>query len=411
VVSGPADVVVLIEQVVKELDKNPNEDHQLFVYKLKYAQAVNVKDRLNSLFQELENINQQNLRNSGGGRGGGGGTTSTSSSTSVTDEVYIEADEDTNSLIIMTSSKNYEKIKNIIELLDIPIPQVLIKVLLAELTTKNGIDIGVDWTVTSTNGNGDSVTSGFNYSPKATEGLTSHIIQGDLDITLRALQETGKLNVLSRPYIMTSNNQTATINVGQRYPFITDSQITDTGNINNTVAYEQIGIILEVTPTINADGLVIMDVNPSITTALADTVKISDQVNATIFATRLAQCRVAVPNGQTVVVGGLMQDTDSEGVEKIPLLGDLPLLGGLFKRTIAVKEKTELLIFLTPQVAEDINDLERISGFERSKSKFLNEMEGTPLQEQVENMESVYKSDNEQPKDDAQQSKGLKLQK
>jgi len=397
VVSGPADMLVIVEEVVKELDNNPNEEHQLFLYKLKYATAENIADRLNNLFQELENINQQNLRNSGGGgRGGGGSSSSSSSSGSVTDEVYIEADEDTNSLIIMTSTKNYDKIEGIIKMLDIPIPQVLIKVLLAELTTSNATDIGVDWTVESTNSDGDLVSNMFNYSPKATEGLTTHLIQGDLDITLRALQETGKLNVLSRPYITTSNNQPATINVGQRYPFITDSQITDQGNINNTVAYEDIGIILEVTPTINADGLVIMDVNPEITTALTDTVRISDQVDATIFATRSAQCRVSVPNGQTVVVGGLMQDTDSENVEKIPLMGDLPLLGGLFKRTVTDKEKTELLIFLTPQVAEDVNDLERISDYERSKSKFLNEMEGTSLQEQVENMESVYQGTTDQ---------------
>jgi general secretion pathway protein D len=392
VVSGPADVLVIIEQVVKELDLNPDEDHQLFVYKLKYAQAANIKDRLNSLFQELENINQQNLRNSGGGRSGGGNQNASTSSNSstVTDEVYIEADEDTNALIIMTSSKNYEKIKKIIEDLDIPIPQVLIKVLLAELTTTDNSDIGIDWTVESVNSDGDLVSNSFTYSPQATEGLASHIIQGDLDVTLRALQEVGSLNVLSRPYIMTSNNQTATINVGQRFPFITDSQITDQGTTYNTVDYENIGITLEVTPSINIDGLVIMDVNPEITTPLTDTVKISEAFDATIFATRSAQCRVAVPNGQTVVIGGLMQDNDSESSEKIPVLGDLPLLGGLFKRTVTEKEKTELLIFLTPQVAKNIEDLKKISEHERSKSKFLNEMQGTTLQEHVENMESVY---------------------
>lgn len=389
VVSGPADVLVIIGQVVNDLDSNPDEDHELFVYKLKYAQAANIKLRLNNLFRELENINQENLRNTGG-RGTMTSRSNTNNSSSVTDEVYIEADEDTNSLIVMTSSKNYEKIKKIIEQLDIPIPQVLIKVLLAELTTTDNSDIGIDWSVESTNSDGDLVSNSFTYSPQATEGLATQIIQGDLYLTLRALQEVGNLNVLSRPYIMTSNNQTATINVGQRFPFITDSQITDNGNTINTVDYEDIGIILEVTPSINIDGLVIMDVNPEITTALTDTVKVSETVDATIFATRSAQCRVAVPNGQTVVIGGLMEDTDSESSERIPLLGDLPLLGGLFKRTVTEKEKTELLIFLTPQVAKDIEDLKRISDFERSKSKFLNEMEGTPLQEQVENMESVY---------------------
>ena len=395
VVRGPADVLVVIDQVIKELDSNPDEERSLFVYKLKYAEAANLKETLNSLFQELQSLNEQNTGNTGNfsGRGGPGGMTTSSSSSSssdVSDNVYIEADEDTNSLIVMTSSKNFEKVQKVIQELDIPIPQVLIKVLLAELTTTEGSDIGVDWAVKSFNSDNEGVSNAFSYSPQPSEGLVTQIIKSDLNLTLRALQETGNLNVLSRPYIMTSNNQTATINVGQRYPFITDSQITDAGNTINTVDYEDIGIILEVTPSINSDGLVIMDVKPEITNALADTIKISETVDATIFATRSAQCRVAVPNGQTVVIGGLMEDNETENTEKIPLLGDLPLLGGLFKRTVISKQKTELLIFLTPQVAANIEDLDNISDHERSKSKFLNEMEGTSLQEHVENMESVY---------------------
>jgi general secretion pathway protein D len=389
VVSGPADVLLIIEQVVKELDSNPDEERQLFTYKLKYAQAENLMEKLNNLFQELQNINQQNARSTRNGATGRAQTTGETGS--VSDEVYIEADVDTNSIIIMTSSKNYEKIKKIILELDIPTPQVLIKVLIAELTTTNGSDIGVSWTLFNESSDGDSVLNQFSYSPIPQEGLTSQIISGDLTATLRALEETGQLNVLSRPYVMTSNNQTATINVGQRYPFITDSQITDQGTTYNTVDYRDIGITLEVTPSINTDGLVIMDVNPEITTALADTVRISEAFDATIFATRSARCRVAVPNGQTVVIGGLMQDDESETVEKIPLLGDLPLLGGLFRRTVIENSKTELLLFLTPQVAMVVEHLAPLSDHTRSQSPFLNAPEGNEsLQEQVQQMESVY---------------------
>lgn len=395
VVSGPADVLVVIEQVVKELDLNPNEDHQLFLYKLKYAQAENIKDRLNSLFQELENINQQNLSNSGGRGGGGNQNASRSSnSSSVTDEVYIEADEDTNSLIIMTSSKNYEKIRKIIEELDIPIPQVLIKVLLAELTTTDASDIGVEWSVLNLRSNGDSFLNEFSYSPVPVEGYVSEIIAGDLTATLRALQEVGNLNILSRPYILTSNNQTATINVGQEYPFITDSTRTDTNNVVNTVEYRQIGITLEVTPSINSDGLVIMDIKPNITAPAAETVTISQDFDATVFNSRTAQSRVSVPHGSTIVIGGLMQDTETGSEEKIPLLGDLPLLGGLFKRTIREKSKTELLIFLTPQVASNIKELELLSNHEQAMSEFINnnehKAENDALKEQIGKMESVY---------------------
>ena len=134
-----------------------------------------------------------------------------------------------------------------------------------------------------------------------------------------------------------------------------------------------------------------MDVSPEIITALDSTAKVSDTFDATIFATRTAQCRVAVPNGQTVVIGGLMQDNETENVEKVPVLGDLPLLGLLFQRKVIDNEKTELLIFLTPQVAKNVEDLERISDHERSQSKFLNSEEGNEtLKEQVRQMESVY---------------------
>ena len=394
VVSGPADVLVLVEEVVKELDNNPNEEHELFLYKLKYAQAENVKDRLNSLFQELENINQQNARNTGG-RGGGGGNTSSSSSSSVSDEVYIEADEDTNSLIIMTSTKNYDKIKGIIELLDIPIPQVLIKILLAELTTNDELDIGVEWSNLNLKSNGDSFLNAFTNSSTITEGFISEIETGDLTATLRALQSAGDLNILSRPYILTSNNQTATINVGQRFPFIEDSTRTDNDSVINTVTYEDIGISLEVTPSINSDGLVIMDITPEISNVAAETVTISEDFKATVFNTRTAQSRVAVPHGSTIVIGGLMQDVERDNEEKIPLLGDLPILGGLFKWTNTEKLKTELLIFLTPQVASDIADLELLSNHEESLSEFINEPEGNEaryelIQEHLEGVESVY---------------------
>lgn len=399
VVSGPADVLVVIEQVVKELDSNPNEDHELFLYKLKYAQAENIMEKLNNLFQELENINQQNTRNTGG-RGGGNNRSNTSNASSVTDEVYIEADADTNSLIIMTSTKNYDKIRKIVEKLDIPIPQVLIKVLLAELTTSDALDVGVEWSMLNMRSGGDSFLNEFSYSPVPTEGFVSEIMTGDLDVTIRALQETGDLNILSRPYILTSNNQTAIINVGQRYPFIVDSTRTDNDSVVNTVDYRDIGISLEVTPSINSDGLVIMDVKPEISNVAADTVTISEDFDATVFNTRTAEARVAVPHGSTIVIGGLMQDTEVESVEKIPLLGDLPLLGGLFKRTIIDKQKTELLIFLTPQVASDVKELELLSNHEREMSEFINntsenKSESEAIKGHIENMESIFQKPTE----------------
>ena len=387
VVSGPSDVLEVVADLIEELDSDPDEERSVFVYTLKNARAENIKEKLNSLFQGLQQINDQNAGNTRGAS-----TRRSDSDTDFSDEVYIEADPDTNSLLVMTSSKNYNKIKKIIEDLDHPVPQVLIKVLLAEITTSNGVDLGFEFSNLNIRDNGDLSLVETDFLPSDLSGaFLAQIIEGDLTVTLRALQEIGKLNVLSRPYILTSDNQTAMINVGQRFPFITDSRITETGQTINTIEYEDIGIILEVTPNINDDGLVIMDINPSITTPTTNTVQISEALQATVFATRSSTSRVAVRNGQTIVIGGLMQDVDTDVVSQVPILGDLPILGVLFRRTITTKEKTELLIFLTPQVATSALELEKISGNERDNSEVLQQEDNLSLQKHIQEQESVYK--------------------
>ena len=396
VVSGPGDTLEVVASVIKELDSNPDEERSIFIYELKNARSDNLKEVLNNLFQQMQQINEQNTGGSTGGGGAMGRRTTTSSSSGsgsssdFTDEVYIESDEDTNSLLIMTSSKNYEKIKKIIESLDQPVPQVLIKVLIAEITIGDSLDLGVEFSVLNMRDSGGMTITGTDFMADAiTGGLITRTIEGDLDVTLRALEEVGQLNVLSRPYILTSNNQMAKITVGQLVPFIEDSRITETGQTINTITYEEIGINLEVTPYINTDGLVIMDVKPEISTTTAETVPISEEIDAAVFANRSAECRVAVLDGQTIVIGGLMEDQETEAVQKVPLLGDLPLLGGLFRRTIKENKKTELLIFLTPQVASGSDELKKISDNERENSNILQQIDLNPtLQQQIDNMES-----------------------
>ena len=391
VVSGPADTLEVVAKVIKELDSNPDEERSIFVYSLKNARSDNLKEVLNNLFEQMQQINEQN---SGGSSGGGAmgymPTMPSSNSNDFTDEVYIESDKDTNSLLVMTSSKNYEKIKKIIEGLDKPVPQVLIKVLIAEITMNDNLDLGVEFSVLNMRHDGDSTTTGTDFmADSISGGLISRTLEGDLDITLRALAEVGKLNVLSRPYILTSNNQMAKITVGQKVPFIQDSRTTETGQTINTIKYEDIGIILEVTPYINSDGLVIMDIKPEISTMTAKTVPISEEVDAAVFANRSAECRVAVLDGQTIVIGGLMEDQETKSVKKVPLLGDIPLLGGLFRRTVTEKQKTELLIFLTPQVASGTEQLQKISDNERENSNIFQNIDENPaLQKQIDNMES-----------------------
>jgi len=379
VVSGPAETLKIIADVIEELDENPEQERQIFVYPLKNATAENLMEILNNLFDELQALNEQGSGTTGqqfqGGQRSAQPTASSSGTSSAAsggandldEETYFEADTDTNSLLILTSTKNYERIKPIIDELDKPVGQVLIKVLFAELSHSNSVDLGTEFSMLNLRSDGDFTQSDTAFGSPLS-GLSVQTVEGDLDMTISALQESGRLNVLSRPYILTRNNQMATITVGEEVPIPTGSS-QGTATTTTTFDYrDDIGIVLNVTPSINVDGLVNMVVTPQITTRTGETVQISEDLFPEVFATRSADTRVAVRDGQTIVIGGLIEDQITETVRKIPLLGDIPIAGHLFKRTIKEKSKTELLIFLTPHVAKEAADLTPIYEAERSRS-------------------------------------------
>jgi general secretion pathway protein D len=414
VVSGPPETIEIITNVVKELDENPEQERQIFLYPLKNANAENLMEILNNLFAELQALNDQNTGTTGQQFQGNQRTTRTAqtsqgsdssdSGDDISEETYFEADTDTNTILVLTSSKNYKKIKPILDDLDKPVGQVLIKVLFAELTHSNSVDLGTEFSMMNLN-NGGSVSSIQAFgtpSPLSYQGLASttglavRTLEGDIDFTIRALQETGKLNVLSRPYILASNNQLATITVGEEVPIPTGTTEV-AGQSQTTIDYRNdIGIVLNVTPSINPEGLVNMTVNPRITTRSADSVAITETLNAEAFSTRSAETKIAVRDGQTIVIGGLIEDQLTETVKKVPLLGDIPIIDLLFKRTIKQKNKTELLIFLTPHVAKDASGLTPISNTERARSHLTTEKEAAEIfMKHIEAMEGPIQDVNE----------------
>ncbi len=318
----------------------------------------------------------------GGGGGGFGGLSGSSATAaaSLAGQVNIIADADTNSILVRTKDTNYDMIKPILDELDRPAGQVLIKVLIAEVEHTNTQDLGTEWSVLnlSAAGNGERIATGFalptfdaNGVPTA-NGLLAKITGGDVNATIHILQSVGKVDVLSRPYILASDNQLAEIVVGQEVPFVTNTQTTDTGNIINTVQYADVGLIVDVVPHINSEGLVIMDVAPEIDSQVnGGSVTITAGVTAPIFDTRRAQSHVAVKDGQTVVIGGLMEDRIDSNIDKVPILGDLPYIGEAFRHTNETKTKTELLIFLTPHVALQPGQLKDMSESELRGTKLV----------------------------------------
>ena len=286
----------------------------------------------------------------------------------------IQYDIETNSLIVVTDQETNEQLRQVVDMLDRPVPQVLIKVLFLEVTHTNDLALGVEalhkhsWTRKNGAQLDSAVVQTIFGLADQTTGAFYHVIDQDLEATIHALAEVTKLEVLSRPSILTRNNQQAVITVGKRVPFIQNSRITQDGQTINTVTYDDIGIILQVTPHITEDRVVSMDVTPEISTITGETVPISNTINAPVFATRSAQTGVVVPDGKTVVIGGLMEDSKTNDTKKVPFLGNIPGLGALFRDKSDSKSKTELLIFLTPHVVENASELETISASEKGNS-------------------------------------------
>ncbi len=356
-----------------------------------------------------------------------GGARQYRSNTELGDAV-IQIDPETRSLVIVTDEDTHRELVTVIKTLDKPKPQVLIKVVFLEVTYNQGLDVGIDGdytfrlknplaastgsstttTTKTTTNNGTTTTtaSGTGTAFSGVDGTTGSttvgstltsalgtaakigetaklasifgapaagsfvsLVSDDWKATLHALASKGKLEVLSRPSIMARNNQEAVIVVGSEVPFITNSRITDQGQTINTIQYDNVGIILRVTPFITSEGTVEMIVSPEISTLTDQTVAISNNASAPVIAKRSAETVVVTPHAQTVVIGGLMETQKTETVQKIPILGDIPILGIPFRRTVRADQKRELLIFLTPYIVNDAKGVAQATHDELAKSE------------------------------------------
>jgi general secretion pathway protein D len=347
---------------------------------------------------------------------GGGGFGGANANRRTTTRVYpspgdvgdavISIDPETRSLIVIADEKTRAAISQVVSNLDRPKPQVLIKVVFLEVTRNDSLDLGVEGSYNKNIGN--PLTTGFvtNFQvlnagttnagifPSSITPLTSsftssnmfglaggspaglyQIFSQDYQVTLRAIATQGKAKVLSRPSVVARNNQPATITVGQSVPLVSATRFDNFGNQINTLDYQSVGIILRVTPFITSEGLVEMILSPETSELVADRsqwVPISSGPNGTVSAPlinqRSADTVVVTPDGQTVIIGGLIADSKGEGESKIPFLGDIPLLGNLFKRKTKSDAKTELIIFLTPHIIRAPTEMAGLSAVEQAKS-------------------------------------------
>ena len=359
-----------------------------------------------------------------GGFGGFGGANRNNRSTTrqypnngTVGDAVISIDPETHQLVVIADEETQKHIAEVIASIDKPKPQVLIKVVFVEVTHNNSLDIGIEGGFTQTNnstyaalanafglsglnqGTGTNgpipnifgqPTTSFNPVPPGA-GLYQ-VFGSDYQATLRAIATAGKAKILSRPSIVARNNQPASILVGQTVPLITSVRYDSLGNAINGITYTDVGIILRVTPFITEDGMVQMILSPE-TSAVSptDKVQIQNATFAPVIDKRSADTVVVTPDGQTVIIGGLMHNQKTENEDKIPLLGDIPWVGNLFKHKTKSEVKTELMIFLTPHIIHNPTDMAALSDAEKAKFdalKALSEKELNKFLDQIPSEES-----------------------
>jgi general secretion pathway protein D len=337
-------------------------------------------------------------RTTGGGSFSGSGNTGANRQYTPNGEVgeaMISVDPETRRLIVITDDETSQWVGQVITNLDRPKPQVLIKVVFLEVTHNNSLDIGVEggYTHNLNNSTTGIVANAFglsalnsalgtnsavnvfgqpvqSFSPTPPGAGLYQVLGTDFQATLRAIAQAGRTEVLSRPSILARNNQQATITVGQSVPLVTSVSYNGlNGTPVSAITYQDVGIILRVTPFITSDGLVEMIVSPQISQLSEQSVTVAAGVTAPVIDLRSADTVVVTPNGQTVIIGGLMQNQKTQSDSKIPFLGDIPLLGNLFKHKVKTTTKTELLIFLTPHIVREPSELASLSASERGKAQ------------------------------------------
>jgi len=303
-----------------------------------------------------------------------------------TQQVQVTANESTNSLIVVASPQDYATVASIVEKLDIIRDQVLVEMMILEITEESLQQIGIDWSTLD-----EAVTDSVRGFASTNFGPRVNFLNGDLEglavgawqannsgvsigAILHALKRESAVNILSTPLLLTQNHRRANIVVGENRPFVMSSRITETTDLLTPTVikdyeYKDVGITLEVTPHIGQGGLIRLEVNSEFTKLIEDVTAGSSETPTT--AKRNAQTVITMASGTTAVIGGLMRDDTTLVESKIPLFGDLPVVGALFRTQGESVQKTNLLIFITPHVMTNQDELAEMTQNKREQMPML----------------------------------------
>ncbi|WP_043300934.1 type II secretion system secretin GspD [Pseudomonas sp. M47T1] len=300
---------------------------------------------------------------------------------SLDDSTRITAQKASNQLLVRTRPAQWKEIESAIKRLDNPPMQVQIETRILEVTLSGELDLGVQWYLGKLAGNSSSTTvantkgsQGALGSGGAGLGSTDtafySFVSSNFQVALHALETNGRTQVLSAPSLVVMNNQQAQIQVGDNIPISQTTVNTSTSDTTlSSVEYVQTGVILDVTPRINPGGLVYLDVQQQVSDADTSS-ETTTQTNPNI-STRSVSTQVAVQSGQTVLLGGLIKQDNSETASSVPYLGRIPGLRWLFGSTTKSKDRTELLVLITPRVVTSNSQARQVTDDYRQQMQLL----------------------------------------
>ena len=372
-----------LRALISHLDTPVDSGGNTQVVYLRYAKAKNLVTVLQGVSKNLSNEAARNapIPGQAGGAPGGGGSSSSGASL-----VDIQADDATNSLVITAPPELIRSLRTVIAQLDVRRAQVLVEAVIAEISAEKTAQLGVQWVVGTNNAVGFTNFDAGNASLAKIVGLAAGISEGGTaalataaanipqglhlgvgDFTegnpfgalISALAKDADTNVLSTPTVVTLDNEEAEIIVGQNVPFVTGSYTTSTSGGNatsslsnpfQTIQREDVGIKLKVKPQINEGNAVKLEIAQEVSNVVASA---NAATQGPTTNKRSIKTNVLVENGQILVLGGLIDDSLNQSAQKVPLLGDIPLVGNLFRYRSTDKLKRNLMVFLHPIILRD----------------------------------------------------------
>jgi general secretion pathway protein D len=295
----------------------------------------------------------------------------TGGSVGVPQDVRIIADKDNNALLILASPADYDNIETALRKLDVAVRQVLVEVTIAEVSLTDELTYGLEWYFNKGKGKGlldmgdpglASLVPGFSYS----------WLSADYGAVLNALAKDSRLKIVSSPHITVADNQKAKIQVGDQVPTLSQSQSVEGSAVGiiNSVQYTETGVLLDVTPRVNASGQVTMEISQEVSNASKTE---TSNIDSPTIQKRTAHSTVTVRSGETIILAGLIKEQKDNGNQGLPLLSKIPLIGGLFGTQTWTDNRTELIILITPHVLMNTPDAaaitleyrKRLSGLEK----------------------------------------------